>query len=81
MAVLYFPCRKQADFPGKTARGSASPLRIYWNIRITTLETEVSSNHFRTWLETRKPTERNNREFFPFFNEREKIRDGNMGFL
>lgn len=76
-----FHGESKLTFLGRMPEVPSSPLRIYWNIRITTLETEVSPNHFRTWLETWKPRERSNREFFPFFNEREKIRDGNLGFL
>lgn len=67
-----FHGESKLTFLGRMPEVPSSPLRIYWNIRITTLETEVSPNHFRTWLETWKPRKRSNREFFPFFNEREK---------
>lgn len=71
--MLYFPRINQAGFLGRMPEVPFSQLRIHWNIGITTLETVVSPIHFRTWLETRKPKERSNRELFRFLMKEKKL--------
>ena len=80
-AMLYFPQRNQAGFLGRMPEVPFSQLRIHWDIGITTLETVVSPIHFRTWLETRKPKEKSNRELFRFLTKEKKLGVGIWDFL